>query len=723
MARFVKYAAFSVLGLVALLIVAVVIIAATFDPNAYKEDIVTAVEDATGREFTIDGDIGLTLFPVLSLEFGAITLGNASGFDEATPFLSLDSASASVRVLPALLSREIRMGTVSVQSLNANLAVDAAGRSNWEDLGGDSETAQDGTEASSGSAGIKGFEVGGLDIANAGVVYSDLQTGATYTLSDMRLQSGTAAYGKPLTLDAGFEFDAQPDAIAGHIDIGMTVTFDDASVAVRNVDVSGKLDGVTPNSATFGLETASIDVDLAAQKTEQSPFELSLGDSLRVIADVRPVNYADGFTPQVRLEVPPFSPKRVIDELGLEAIETADPDALESVSFKALVFQAKDVWQFNDLKLTVDDTSFSGLAGVPANENGYYRLGLAGDSLDLTRYMAPPTDEAGDEEGSSETVEIPAELIRAFDVIANFKLGELRLGELTFTNIDVKYESKDGNARLHPIAADFFDGGYRGDVRIDARTDSVELSVNERVENVNVGTLVKALYDVDNVTGVFDGNFELSGRGEDIDAIRRDLDGRLSVRLVDGALVGTDVWHQIRSARALFKGETPPPAPNPPRTEFSTLRASGVVTDGVLESNDFLAELPFLQVTGRGSVNLGEATVDYTASARVLEKPEFASGATDAELDEFTEAVIPLSISGPLSEPTIRPDIGGLVKKRLQQEVQERGDELKQRALDKLLGGDDEEAEDAAEGEEQSAEDAVKEELENKLKNLLKRKK
>ena len=84
----------------------------------------------------------------------------------------------------------------------------------------------------------------------------------------------------------------------------------------------------------------------------------------------------------------------------------------------------------------------------------------------------------------------------------------------------------------------------------------------------------------------------------------------MSFVVEDGAFEGTDVWHQLRSARALFRQETPPAAPESPRTEFTAVRVSGNVTDGVFRSDEMLAELPFLRLTGDGTVNFAEANMD-----------------------------------------------------------------------------------------------------------------
>ena len=43
-------------------------------------------------------------------------------------------------------------------------------------------------------------------------------------------------------------------------------------------------------------------------------------------------------------------------------------------------------------------------------------------------------------------------------------------------NTTVSVNSADGVLRIHPIAADFFDGGYRGDIRINAAGDVPSIS-------------------------------------------------------------------------------------------------------------------------------------------------------------------------------------------------------------------------------------------------------
>ena len=68
-----------------LIVAAAIIIPLVVDPNDYKDEIVSKVKETTGRDLKIQGDIGLSVFPWLGLELGALELSNAKGFGDA-PF-------------------------------------------------------------------------------------------------------------------------------------------------------------------------------------------------------------------------------------------------------------------------------------------------------------------------------------------------------------------------------------------------------------------------------------------------------------------------------------------------------------------------------------------------------------------------------------------------------------------------------------------------------------
>ena len=227
------------------------------------------------------------------------------------------------------------------------------------------------------------------------------------------------------------------------------------------------------------------------------------------------------------------------------------------------------------------------------------------------------------------------------------------------------------------------------------------------------------MFDVDNITGTIEGRIALGGAGATLSAIAADLDGTMAFELADGAWEGTDVWHEIRSARAIYKRDYPPEPRVPARTEFTAFNASGTVTDGLFESDDLLIQMPFLRVTGAGNLDLGAREVDYSVVARVLERPEFMADASEEELADFTEASIPIRIRGPLASPSFRPDIEAMFRQEVERAIEDKTEELKKDLLDQLLGGQEEGA--AGEGADTEEKKDPEDELEDRLKELFPR--
>jgi AsmA protein len=195
--------------------------------------------------------------------------------------------------------------------------------------------------------------------------------------------------------------------------------------------------------------------------------------------------------------------------------------------------------------------------------------------------------------------------------------------------------------------------------------------MNETVQGVDLAKLARAMFEQDNITGTIDGNFKLSGSGDDLAEVQASLGGTMSFALKDGTYEGTDVWYELRRARAVLKKETPPEPVLPARTKFSSVTATGVVTDGIMRNNDLVADLPFMQLTGSGDVNIPDGTVNYSLKARVFEKPEALEAATPEEIEDFTKTVVPLKITGPLSDPKVRPDVEALLRQRVEEELED----------------------------------------------------
>lgn len=679
MGRLVKFFLYFVTAIVAIFLIAAISFFLLFDANDFRDDFAAQVKRETGRELTIAGDIELSLFPWLAIDIGETHLGNAASFSDE-PFVSFNQARLSVRIMPLLLRREVSIGTVLLDGLDLNLEIARNGRSNWQDLVDASEAKESGPqEGEVRETGASVLNIASVRISNATATYTDNQIGESYRLTNLNLSSGRVAEGEPLPLSTAFDFEVQPTDISGGFKMEAVATAGPAPGMIGFSDVE---------ITVFGVD---------------------------ISANVEPFSYMDGAIPTAVIEVEEFSLKDLMRQMNVEPPLTADPDAMDHVLLNANVQFRPEAIALKEMDLVLDDTKFTGDLAIASDAVGTISVNLRGDSIDLDRYMAP-ADAAGAATGGAAPVEIPADLIRSLNLRGNFKVADVVLGGMRFEETELGLKAANGKLRLYPISAQFFDGTYSGDVSVDASGKISVLSVNEKIRNVNVGALALAMFEEESVTGSINGTFELTGRGNDLGAIQNSLQGQMSFELLDGAWEGTDVWYELRRARALLKKEEVPEPILPARTPFSSVTASGPVTDGVFRNDNLLAELPFMRLTGKGSVDLPAATINYNMTARVFKRPDLIPDATAEEFDELTEAVIPLKVTGPLASPSIKPDIQKILQKEAEKEV-------KKRLLEKLLG-DDEAQEAPTEG---AAEPVPEEEKDDKdklkdaLKDLLKR--
>jgi hypothetical protein len=93
-------------------------------------------------------------------------------------------------------------------------------------------------------------------------------------------------------------------------------------------------------------------------------------------------------------------------------------------------------------------------------------------------------------------------------------------------------------------------------------------------------------------------------------------------------------------------------------------------------------EMPFLKVSGKGSVALPTQAIDLHVNATIYQVPP--SGAGSEMKDLTTAAAIPVRVSGTLSNYKVRPDLDAALKGEVKQKIKDEEDKLRKKARDKL---------------------------------------
>jgi AsmA protein len=159
---------------------------ATFDPNRYQGLLIDWMRDNKQRTLSIGAPIELSVFPRLGVKLAKVGLSEHASSKE---FAAFDEASLSVQLMP-LLRKQLVIDRVQAKGVRVNYQRDAQGRSNIDDLLGDSQPAA----AETGQPGEPlQFDVSGIDIENLRAVVRDAQAGLDGELAVATLKTGRIA--------------------------------------------------------------------------------------------------------------------------------------------------------------------------------------------------------------------------------------------------------------------------------------------------------------------------------------------------------------------------------------------------------------------------------------------------------------------------------------------------------------------------------------------------
>jgi AsmA protein len=573
-------------------------------------------------------------------------------------------AALRVKLLP-LLRKEVQVGRVEIDGLDLRLAQNAEGTGNWEDFGDASASEDTGPATPLDLAGVKiadsRISFDALVAEQVDVELGRLATGVT-TPFQARLVLITEPGAAPIPLQAAFNLTT--DAATGRHTL--------ASLALEGTMVPGE--GVAAVPWNFAAPALNLDLEeqtLGAPEFNARYAAAQLAGSLQGMKIIDAPEFRGDFTLQ------PVSPRELLGQLGIAAPETRDAQVLSTMSLSGTYAYVGDDARADGLKMKLDDSALEGRFAMNL-ESGAVDFDLALDVIDFDRYLPPPT--AGAASGKSEPFEVPVEALRPLNARGQLAIGQAKVADVRLTQLAVGIDARDGLTRIAPARAQLYGGQYAGEITIDTRPKAPVVALDQSMTGIDVARLMEDFADTRRLSGKGNVTTKLTAAGHNSDQLMKSLAGRVTANLADGAVEGIDLWYAINQAQSLIQKRALAEGTNTRRTAFDTFRMSADVAGGVASTSDLNVASQLLRVTGRGSSNLVTQAIDYQVTATVLKAPPGA----DANLGELTLAAIPVNVTGTFENPKVRPDLEGMAKARLKQEVEKRKDEITEKVQEKL---------------------------------------
>ena len=227
--KLIKWLLIAAGGLVLVVVVGVGILAATFDPNKYKDDITRLVKEKKDRTLIISGNISLKVFPKIGVEVGQVTL---SEHKSDKPFMKLDRAKLFVDLL-SLIRKDLIVDQIEVDGLAAGVVRGKDGKFNFDDLISKDEKPDDKVK----------FDVDGIKLTGAAVSYRDDASGQTMKLEQVNLSTGRIADKIPGRIDLSAKIEGAKPAINVQVNLAGGLLFDIDNKQVAFTTLEAKATG------------------------------------------------------------------------------------------------------------------------------------------------------------------------------------------------------------------------------------------------------------------------------------------------------------------------------------------------------------------------------------------------------------------------------------------------------------------------------------------------
>ncbi|MDD4979015.1 MAG: AsmA family protein [Gallionella sp.] len=708
-------------------------LAATFDPNAYKAQIIKAVQDSKHRTLHLDGDISLSFFPNIGVNLSKVALSEANSDKE---FAALNSARVSLALLP-LFSKQIVVNEVSLNGVRATVIKHKDGTSNIDDLVAKSTD----TQAAPASQSVK-LDIAKVVVADTAFSYQDEQTGAHYDIKDLQLESSRIANGVPAKISMSVLVQGNQPKVALKTELKTTLTFDidkqSYQLAGLDIKVTGEVLDITQlqvqasGDASADLKTREffakqLAVKVSGVQGKQSfSADLSAPD-LNLSNDhytgtklVLNANLEAAFGKLIAsLSIPSISGSAQafkIDDVLLNAqLEQADQTfkvKLNTPLAGNMVSQQFDLSNLNiDMSATGDKLPNKSISStmkgnvqlntkkqiVQANLSGGLlqsqlraKLGVKGfaqpsiyfdvdvDQLDADLYLPKKTAETAAPTNSPEQ---PLDLsaLRTLNLDGSLRIGSLKAANVKVKQLRIDVQAHKGIVNVSPLSAELYQGSTSGSININAQATPA-IVIKQTLTGVDIAPLGKDAANFDTLEGHGNIALNISMQGDKVSEMKRAMNGTASLSLVDGAIKGINVAKKMRGVKSMFGAKSDiQTADKAEKTDFSELKASFKITNGVAHNDDLSMKSPLLRLSGAGDINIGNDSIDYLAKATLAKTLEGQGGA-----DAVGGLTVPLRVHGPFTDMKYSLEFGAMVSDGAKQKVTAQVDAAKAAAQQKL---------------------------------------
>ena len=617
-----RYLLIALAGLVLLGGVAVAGILFLFDPNDFKPQLEEAAETHTRLDLQLGGDIGWSFIP-LGLELNAVK----ARLDDQ-PFLELEQLIARVS-LRSLIQMQPSVHRFELAGLDLNLILDKEGRGNWERIMPEQaesspQTTPKETPAQEDSGALL-FNISEVDIRNTRVHYRDESTDQTVTLDEFGLQAANIKPQQAFPLDLQFHLATTEPALDIHTKLNARLTLGEQFKRILLEQLSSQItlqgDATNQKSVDIALD-GNIDADLNNSRISLSALKLAL-NKVQLNTDLV-ISQFDS-QPQLAgsLSVAEFSPRELLSQLGQSLPPMQDPNTLRKLSLETTLGGAPGQIELKPLKATLDDSKLSGEVRYTLDNGALFaRLNL--DAINADRYLAPAGETPAEEsqtantQAAPETDLLPLDTLRSLQLDTGLNIGELIINAIPIRQLAVNATATDGLVTVNPLSGQLYEGSFKANASIDARSQTPRWQVQAKVSDVKTLPLLTQLAEMQQFSGLANIDLDLNTTGNRVSTLRNNAKGQASFAIKQGKFEGTSMSAYACEGIALMHKESIDTSTWPKVTDFEDLSGAVTINGNAINNSALTAQLKGMALEGKGAIDIASMDLDYRAGLRIL---------------------------------------------------------------------------------------------------------
>ena len=305
---------------------------------------------------------------------------------------------------------------------------------------------------------------------------------------------------------------------------------------------------------------------------------------------------------------------------------------------------------------------------------------LSAPKLPLALLMEDAGDDALSEVACSGRLSLTAE---APELEGEVRAAGASVRGLTMKNLQAKILHAQGATRLDPLTFDTCGGGVRGSLRRSTAehgaSGSPRMEVSVSAARLSMTDLAAGLTGAGaNAPASGNLSFQLAamGTGNDWPSLRTALDGKGSVDITDGAILGTNIPEATLERITGLPGlsallppglrEDFPALFGAQDTRFDSLRTSFVIANGRLQTEDLAVRAEDFAIDGGGTLGLGgdvDISATLTTSTTLSNRLAGEVAAVKLLANRQGGIDIPFRLTGTLPDIKPQPDTSALAKR------------------------------------------------------------